>query len=115
MKASSIALSGLKAQVLRLHVSAHNIANVLTDDFKSQRIDLRARPSGGVEAFVRQVDTDGPLRFDLGTGEIAGQHSNTDLVHEVVSQITAQRAYEANLAVIESEMSRLDTLFDEIG
>jgi len=115
MKASSIALSGLQAQSLRLHASAHNVANVLTDDFKSQRIDLQARASGGVQASVGQVDTDGPLRFDLGTGEVAGQHSNTDLLHEVVTQITAQRAYEANLAVIESEMSRLDTLFDEIG
>jgi len=74
MKASSIALSGLQAQSLRLHASAHNVANVLTDDFKSQRIDLQARASGGVQASVGQVDTDGPLRFDLGTGEVAGQH-----------------------------------------
>jgi flagellar basal body rod protein FlgG len=115
MTASSIALSGLQAQSLRLHASAHNVANVLTDDFKSQRTDLAERSQGGVWAFVRRVDTEGPLRFDLVTGEVEGQHSNTDLVHEVVTQITAQRAYEANLAVIEAEMSRLDTLFETIG
>ena len=112
---TSIPLSGLRAQRLRLQSSAHNVANMLTDDFKSQRVDLFELRQGGVTTRVSSTDTPGPLRFDPVTGETSGQHSNTDLVHEVVTQITSQRAYEANLAVIESENQRLRVLLDQFG
>jgi len=115
MFATSISLSGLQAQSLRLHSSAHNVANLLTDDFKSQRIELAERQQGGVTGYVSRIDAPGPLRFDTVTGEAGGEHSNTDLVQEVVTQITAQRAYEANLAAIQSENGRLKVLFEEIG
>ena len=115
MLATSISLSGLQAQQLRLHGSAHNVANLLTDDFKSQRIDLVARPQGGVQARVSTTDTPGPPRFDPVTGDLAGEDSNTDMVHEVVTLITSQRAYEANLAAIRAENQRVRALLDQIG
>jgi len=112
---TSISLSGLQAQRLRLQSSAHNVANLLTDDFKSQRVDLFELRQGGVTGRVSNTDTPGAPRFDTVTGELLGEHSNTDLVHEVLTQITAQRAYEANLAVIEAENQRLQVLFEQLG
>jgi len=115
MPTASIALSGLQAQSTRLHASAHNLANLLTDDFKQQRVALVEQQGGGVLAYVERVDTPGPLRFDPVTGAVAGQHSNTDLVTEVVTQITSLRAYEANLAVIEAENERIGSLLDSFA
>jgi len=115
MPIASIALSGLQAQSTRLHASAHNVANLLTDDFKQQRISLVEQPNGGVLPYVERIVAAGPLRFDPVTGELRGQHSNTDLVAEVVNRITSQRAYEANLAVIEAENERIGHLLDSLG
>ncbi len=115
MFAMSISLSGLQAQSLRMHSSAHNVANLLTDDFKSQRVELYERQDGGVTGYVRRNETPGPVRFDLATGQAAGEHSNTDLGQEAVTQITAQRAYEANLIAIQEQNERIKSLFAELG
>jgi len=48
----------------------------------------------------------------MDTGELLGEYSGTDLAQEALTQITASRSYEANLAVIRSEKDRLDTLLD---
>jgi len=106
----SIAVSGLQAQSARLHTSAHNIANLLTDNFVPQRVDLKARPGGGVQALVSSSPQDAPPLFDVDTGEILGTYSGTDLAQEALTQISAGRAYEANLAVLRAEQDRTETL-----
>ena len=106
----SIAASGLQAQSARLHSSAHNIANLLTDDFVPQRVDLKARPGGGVQARISRSDQTGPPRLDARTGEVLGEYSGTDLASEALTQISASRAYEANLAVLRAEQGRVETL-----
>lgn len=108
----SIAASGLRAQLTRLQSSSHNVANLLTDDFRPQRVDLQARPGGGVQATVSPSEQRGFPRYDMDTGELLGEYSGTDLAQEALTQITASRSYEANLAVIRSEKDRLDTLLD---
>jgi flagellar basal-body rod protein FlgC len=108
----SIAASGLQAQSTRLHSSSHNVANLITDDFRPQRVDLQARAGGGVQATVSSSEERGSLRYDLETGELLGEYSGTDLAHEALTQISASRSYEANLAVIRSEKDRLATLLD---
>lgn len=111
----SIAASGLQAQSARLHSSAHNIANLLTDDFRPQRIDLQARPGGGVQAIASSSQERGIPRYDMQTGEVLGEYSGTDLAHEALTQISASRSYEANLAVIRSEKDRIETLLDVLA
>jgi flagellar basal body rod protein FlgC len=106
----SIAVSGLQAQSARLHSSAHNVANLLTDNFIPQRVDLKARPGGGVQARVSSSQQAGPARFDVETGAALGKYSGTDLAEEALTQISASRAYEANLAVLRAEQERTETL-----
>jgi len=110
-----IAASGLVAQSVRLHSSAHNVANLLTDDFIPQRVDLQERSGGGVQALVVSSQQEGPLRTDLQTGDVLGNYSGTDLAQEALTQISASRAYEANLAVLRVEQDRTDTLLEALA
>ena len=116
----SIAASGLRAQATRLRNSAHNVANLLTDGFVPQRVDLQTRPGGGVRAVVSSAQQPSPPRADAainspvlsrpGGSQVPSAHSGADPVFEAITQISASRAYEANLAVLRSEQSRADML-----
>jgi flagellar basal-body rod protein FlgC len=101
------AKSGLFAQALRLQVSAHNVANMNTDGFKSQRVDLSEGPSGQVLPFVRTEGNLGRPDTVLGLDGSPLQPSDVDFAEEAILQLTAIRAYEANLIVIREESSRL--------
>jgi len=92
---ASIALSGLQHAQQRLQASAHNIANLATEGFSPQRAVGSARPGGGVETR-------------LVTGEAGG----TDLVTEVVEQLSASYAYRANIVTLQRADSLLGTLLD---
>ena len=92
-----IAGSGLAAQSTRLQVSAHNTANLNTRDFTPQRVALQEAP-GGVSAIVESDPT-----------------PDVDLTTEVATQLSAARAYEANLAVLQAGVEQLDTLLDVVG
>lgn len=119
--AGDIAAQGLKAQRTRMNVIALNISNALTTRteqggaFRRQLAVLRgnqltptARPKDfGVE--VARIATDpSPLRmvYNPGhpdaNGEGYVQYPNVDVAVEMVDLISAQRAYEANVAVIVS-------------
>ena len=104
------AKSGLFAQAIRLNVSAHNVANMNTDGFQKQRVYLEQGPSGLVLPFVR---TESPLgRPDTVLGPDGSPHdpSNVDFAEEAMVQLTAIRAYEANVIVIQEEADRLEQL-----
>ena len=63
-------------------VSAHNIANQQTPDFRRQRLTSASASDGGVTTAVDQV-------------AVAGQALESD----VVAQLAAKHAFLANLAV----------------
>lgn len=93
------AAAGLAAQSTRIQVSAHNIANANTPGFAPQQVTLAEAP-GGLRAIVEP----GP---DPASG--------VDLATELIDQLSASRAYEANLAVLRSESERVDALLDVVG
>jgi len=95
----SIALSGLAAASTRLQASAHDVANANTPGFTPHRVSLQESP-GGVRAVVEQ---EAPPGFGV------------DLAAERVEQLVAARAYEANLAVLESWSERVDSLLEVVG
>lgn len=121
ISARAIAVSGLRAQRARMNVIANNIANVETTRtpeggaFRRQMVVFRAEPlksglnAGQAGVRVKSIIKDmSPLRtvFDPGHPDANKDgyvsYPNINMSVEMVDLISAQRAYEANVAVIVS-------------
>ncbi|HEB90369.1 MAG TPA: flagellar basal body rod protein [Deltaproteobacteria bacterium] len=96
MDVLGIALSGMQSAEARIGVSAHNVANLLTGDFRPQRVEQVSRASGGSEARVRQADRREPVRLE----------------REVVDQILARTQYTASARVFSVGAELSGTLLD---
>jgi flagellar basal body rod protein FlgC len=102
---TGIAQSGLDAAARRVGVSAHNVANALTDGFVPSRVSSADQAGGGVTTSVaRAVDPIAEARADRAL--LAP--SRTDLVTEILAQNQAARLYQANLATLKTA----DELFE---
>lgn len=119
VSAGDIAGQGLKAQRTRMNVIAQNIANAMATRtpeggaFRRQLVVLKGEqltPRPGSNDFGVKVDKivgdPSPLRMVYNpshpdadaNGYVA--YPNVDLAIEMVDMVSAQRAYEANVAVI---------------
>lgn len=124
----SASLSGLMAQSKRLAVSAENIANMrsrgLREDgpaeqpgaYVPRQVEEVTTEGGGVRAVERPVDPASvkiyaPSRPDADAEGVAAV-PNVNLAEELVNQILAQRAYEANAAAIRTQDEMTDRLLD---
>ncbi|MFQ5829845.1 MAG: flagellar basal body rod C-terminal domain-containing protein [Candidatus Methylomirabilia bacterium] len=106
------AVSGLVAQRMRLDVSANNVANLNTNNFKKSRVVLESTQPAGVRASVQQVNTPGvpiPDGFAVRPGD---ETSNVDLVEETVTQIGALQGFRANLNIVRAADQMLKHLID---
>jgi flagellar basal body rod protein FlgG len=108
------AQSGLMAQTRRLQASAHNTANLNTNDFRALRVSLHesANPGSGVETSVSVSEAPGPALVDDSGLLLDERGSNVDLVDEAVTRLTASRAYEANLVSLQAQSDMSQSLFD---
>lgn len=94
---SSIALSGMNTAQLRLDSSAHNLANLQTDNFRRQEVTQQeSRAPGGVTASIRRAGVPGEA-----------------LERDMVEQISAGYTFVANLKVIKTEKEMLGKLLNE--
>ena len=119
ISAREIAVSGLHAQRTRMNIIANNIANATTTRtpeggaFRRQMVILHGetiRSNSNTETpgvHVKRVEQDpSPLRsvFQPGHPDADADgyvsYPNIDVAVEMVDMISAQRAYEANLAVL---------------
>ncbi len=122
VSARDIAVSGLRAQRTRMNVIAQNIANAMSPvtakggAFRRQMAILSANqigPGTAPDKFgvsVKRIATDpSPLRrvyepdnpYANEDGYV--EYPNVDLSVEMVDLVSAQRAYEANVAVVVSD------------
>ena len=92
---ASIALSGMQFAQQRLQVSAHNVANIATEGFAPQRVVGSARAGGGVDSALQTAAAGG-----------------TNLVEEIVEQVTASYAFRANVVSLQRADRLLGTLLD---
>ncbi|MAG31900.1 MAG: flagellar basal body rod protein [Deltaproteobacteria bacterium] len=83
MEVLGIALSGMQSASTKVAVSAHNLANLLTEDFRPQRATQTAQPGGGSHTTVLQSSRPEPV----------------GIAREVVSQIQASSQYGASAKV----------------
>lgn len=119
VSARDIAVSGLRAQRTRMNVIAQNIANAMSPvtakggAFRRQMTILSGEPVTPIASLdklgvkVKEIATDpSPLRSVYEPGNPYAdadgyvEYPNIDLAVEMVDLVSAQRAYEANIAVV---------------
>jgi len=92
-------LSGIQTAFARRNASAHNVANVLTEDFKPLRTEQSESPSGGSRAEVRQAE----------------EPREVDLAQEFVSSSVADVQARASLRVLDTELDLVGSIIDIVG
>nr|NJM01123.1 hypothetical protein [Desulfobacula sp.] len=109
-------ISALNAFSNQIGVSANNVANALSDDFKKSRAINTEGENGQVHSTITKVNTPGPLVEDplSTTGELK-ELSNTDIAEEMTHQIIASQGFEANTKVIKTYEETMGSLIDIIG
>lgn len=124
VSASQIAISGMKAQSVRLRHVSENIANIDTPGYRRKLVTFEnemgfGKEPGGVQASRTRFDTrELPKTYDPAhpmadeTGYYLG--SNVDLVVEIADSREASRSYEANLRVFEQSRQMNSSLLDLI-
>ena len=108
-------LSAVKAFGEKMGVTANNIANVETEEFKKSTATLVEGPKKNVEVEITQPDITGPVVVDETDGQLTEKEmSNVDLAEEIPQTIIAQRGYEANLATLRTQDEMLKSIIDII-
>ena len=110
--AFATALSGVQAGGRVLGVSAHNIANFQTEEFKRTQATLEESPAGGVIVNLTKDQRPGP---QLPTGDdpfVFREGSNVELEEELIHTLEATNLIEANLATIRTQDRVLGSLLD---
>ena len=109
-------VSALQAFSKQIAVSANNVANVYSDDFKKSRAVNTEGENGQGESTITKIDTPGPLVEDplSTTGELK-ELSNVDIAEELVNQIAAEQGFAANAKVIKTYEETIGSLIDMIG
>jgi flagellar basal-body rod protein FlgC len=102
MDAFSIAISGLQAASTGVSVTANNVANINSKDYKAKRLDLEEQKEGGVQEsqLVESQEATVP------------GGSNVDLATEITNLMTQSHAYQANLKVMKAQNELLGQALD---
>lgn len=123
-----VAVSGLKAESLRLNVVANNIANASTTrtagggPFRRQTVAVTADPRGLSGVTVQQVQADMSTDFKriLDPGDPSADADgyvlmpNVDLPVEMIQMVMASRAYQANAAVLKKYQEMVDVALEAL-
>ena len=109
-------ISALRANKTMLGVTANNIANANTDEFKKSRATLKEGANGDVAVDINRVNTPGHRYQELeGDQLVEKESSNVNLEEEVPKMMVTQRTYEANLKVLQTQDNMSGTLLDILG
>ncbi|MCP4268449.1 MAG: hypothetical protein GY777_23210 [Candidatus Brocadiaceae bacterium] len=99
-------VSGIRAAVDMRDLSTHNTANINTDDYKKQRVNLSEDTSNGVFVNISE-STEAGLLYKNDKGDIV-ETSNVDYSEEIATQISSTHLLSANIAVI----NRIDEAYE---
>ena len=99
MDTSGIALSGMRSAQTRVAVSAHDVANLLTENFRPQRAVQTSVASGGAEAMVATSPMPEPVSLE----------------REVVDQIVAKTQFKASARVLDVDFEMRGSLLDMLA
>jgi flagellar hook protein FlgE len=106
-------ISALSAFRKKMDVTANNIANALTDEFKKSRVTMEEGNPSGVKAVIDRVETQGFPKESVRDGEsITVESSNVDLNEELPEMVITRTAYSANLKTLKSQNDMMGSLLD---
>ena len=106
-------ISALNALSTKQSVTANNIANSESKEFKKSITVLEEGSNGAVSSKIQPVNTPGTMVLQPdGTME---ETSNVDLIQETTDMITTRQAYEANLKALKISTTMEDAVLDMIG
>jgi flagellar basal-body rod protein FlgC len=113
----SSSLSAINAFGTKMAVSANNVANIESEEFKKSRADLTEGINSTVEVEITQIDSPGNIVFEPdNTGQMVEKElSNVDLTEEIPQTMIAQRGYEANLKYIKIQDDMIGSVIDILG
>ena len=116
-------VTAMNAFGVGLQSTAHNLANVLTNNFKAGRVTYSELPNqAGTRAEGPQkLDVQGPLvPYGPGLPPLEGQNpavpagfaegSTTDVAAEMVNLIVTSRSYQANAKTVSTADAMLGTI-----
>jgi flagellar hook protein FlgE len=110
------AVSALTAFRKKMNVTANNIANVNTDQFKKSRVNMQEDSNGGVSSQVQKIQTPGPAKEVYRAERVEEvESSNVDLAEELTEMIPTQAAYTANIQSLRTSDKMLGSLLDIMG
>jgi flagellar hook protein FlgE len=113
---SGSTVSALSAFGKKMAVTANNVANVESEEFKKSRAVMTEGPQQTVAVEINKVDTPGAIVSEIENGELTERElSNVDLAEEIPQTIIAQRGYEANLKTMQTQDEMMESLIDIIG
>lgn len=98
MDASRIALSGMAAAQQQLGAHAHNLANLGTSGFRRSTVVQSEQAGGGTTAAWGRAAVEGPAMVD-----------------DLVGQMVAGHAFEANVAVFRTQDRMTGALLDALA
>ena len=109
-------VSALGAYRQKMEVTADNIANVNTEQFKKSKATAVEGSNGDVQLNIKRVTTPG-YRYQEFEGDkmVEKEGSNVDLGEEIPEMMITQRAYDANLKTLQTHDSMLGSLLDIVG
>jgi flagellar basal-body rod protein FlgC len=120
-------VSALRAFSVAQQVTAHNVANVNTEEFRASRTVLEEIPNrGGVRVQeVRQtsgnagfVPVDKPVANRAGElvqSRLMVRASNTNIAREMTNMISNENAFAANAAAIRTRDDMIGGLINELA
>lgn len=109
-------VSALQAFSNRMQVSANNVANTLSDEFKADRAYNVEGENEQVQTAISEIQRQGPMVEDpTKTDGSLKELSNTNLAEEMVEQVEAQNGFEANAKMIQAYDETTGTLIDTMG
>ncbi len=113
-------ISGIQSSLNALHAFskkqesiADNTANVNTDEFKKTRVTLTADGQQSPTPQVSRINTPGPMVYEQTDGgyEMV-EKSNVDIAEEIPQSMLNQRAFEANVKLVQTSDEMIGSLLD---
>jgi len=99
-----------------LGVTADNIANVNTAEFKKSRATLAEGASGAVQVNIERVNTPGYRFSEMEEDAVVEKESsNVQLEEELPQMMITRRSYEANLKALQTYDEMLGSVLDITG
>jgi flagellar basal-body rod protein FlgC len=113
LSAVNSTISALQAYKTQLDVTANNVANINTDNYKKSRVNLKEGKNGDVQATIKQDNTPGRRYQELeGDRMVEKETSNVDLAEEFPQMMVTQHAYKANMKVLQAQDQMLGVTLD---